>query len=101
VLVGGMRRRAPFDLIRQVIGRTGVMRDGNKHYIYVGVLRGTDAEKARIANVWEFGGRDAPGAHKRKPRPGIEAHPFIRPALRNDSGAARAAMVKIFEEWLK
>ena len=101
VLVGGMQRRAPFDIIRQAIGRTGVMRDGNKHYVYVGVLRSAGAEIGRVAAVWEFGGRDTPGAYKRTPRPGLEAHPYIRPALRNDSRAAKAAMEEIFQEWLK
>jgi len=111
ILVGGMQRRAPQQHIRDAIRRTGAMHDGNKVYIYVGVLRGTNAELARRAATWEFGGRDmekrtekqqkSDAKHKgRKSRPGIKAHPFIRPALQNDSKAARAAMEEIFQEWL-
>lgn len=100
VLVAGMQRRAPFSLIRNAIKRSEVLRDGNKHFVYIGVLRDSDPEVARIAAVWEFGGRNAPGPQKRKPRPGLKAHPFIRPALRGDSSKAKAAMAKIFQEWL-
>jgi hypothetical protein len=103
VIVGGMRRRAPFEIIRTAISMTGVHHDGNKVWMYLGVLRGTDSETARIANVWEFGGRDSPSPKNRKriPRPGIVAHPYIRPALRQDSKAARAAEEEVFQEWLK
>jgi len=103
VLVNGMQSRAPFAMLQQAVSKTQVYHDGNKVYLYVGVLRGTDAETARIANVWEFGGRDSPSSKNpgRKPRPGIVAHPFIRPALRNDAKKARAAMEAIFQGWLK
>lgn len=100
VLVAGMKRRAPFGLIRNAIGRTGIMRDGNKHYVYIGVLRDAGPEVNRIAAVWEFGGRDTPGPGGRKPRPGLEAHPFVRPTFRSDSGKAKAAIEAVFREWL-
>jgi len=103
VLVAGMQRRAPFERIRVRIRKSRMGRDGNKRYVYVGVLRDTPAEDARIANVWEFGGRTSPSPKnpKRKPRPGIRARPYIRPSLRQDAKKARAAMENKFQEWLK
>jgi hypothetical protein len=103
VLVGGMQKRAPYGLIKQAIRKTVIMADGNKRYLYLGVLRGTDAETARIAAVWEFGGRTTPSPKnpRRKPRPGIKARPYIRPTLRNDAKKARAAMEDVFQDWLK
>jgi hypothetical protein len=103
VLVAGMQARAPYGVIKQAIRKTVVMADGNKRYLYLGVLRGTDAETARIAAVWEFGGRSSPSPKnpRRHPRPGIRARPYIRPTLRNDSKKARAAMEEIFQNWLK
>ena len=113
VLVGGMQRRATFSKkVHGAIKRTDVMHDGNKHYLYVGVLRDTDAEIIRKAAAWEFGGRDmskprtekqqkSDAKHKNRiSRPGLEAHPFIRPALRNNAKAAKAAMEAVFQEWL-
>lgn len=103
VLVSGMQRRAPFVLLREAVGKTQVYHDGNKTYLYVGVLRDSGAEIGRVANVWEFGGRDSPSRKnpKRKPRPGIVAHPFVRPTLRNDAKKARAAIEVVFQGWLK
>ncbi len=103
VFVAGMQRRAPFERIRVRIRKSRIGRDGNKRYIYVGVLRDTPAEDARIANVWEFGGRTSPSSKnpKRKSRPGIRARPFIRPSLRQDAKKARAVMEDIFQNWLK
>jgi hypothetical protein len=98
VFVAGMQRRAPYGRIRTRIRKSGMGRDGNKRYIYVGVLRGTEAEDARIANVWEFGG---PGKKAGRMHRVITARPFIRPSLRQDAGKARKAMEDIFEEWLK
>jgi len=103
VLVAGMQRRAPYSLIKQACRKTVVMADGNKRYLYLGVLRGTDAEIARIAAVWEFGGRSTPSPKnpKRKPRPGIKMKPYIRPTLHNDAKKARSAMEDVFQDWLK
>lgn len=103
VLVAGMQSRAPYSEIKQAIRKTAVMADGNKRYLYLGILRHTDAETARVAAVWEFGGRTTPSPKhpKRHPRPGIRARPFIRPTLRNDARKARAAMEKKFQDWLK
>jgi hypothetical protein len=98
VFVGGMQRRAPHERIRVAIRKSAMGRDGNKRYIYVGVLRGTEAEAARIANVWEFGG---PGKKTGRLHRVITARPFIRPSLRQDAGKARKAMVEVFQEWLK
>ncbi len=103
VLVAGMQSRAPYNIIKQAIRKTAIMADGNKRYLYLGVLRTTDAETARIAAVWEFGGRTTPSPKnpRRHPRPGIHGHPYIRPTLRNDARKARAAMENIFQDWLK
>jgi HK97 gp10 family phage protein len=103
VIVAGMQRRAPFERIRRRIRKSAMGRDGNKRYIYVGVLRDTPEEEARIANVWEFGGRTSPSPKnlRRKPRPGIRARPFIRPALRQDAKQARTRMEDKFEDWLE
>jgi len=103
VLVAGMQKRAPYQEIKQACRMTKVMADGNKRYLYLGVLRGTDAETVRIAAVWEFGGRTSPSPKnpRRHPRPGIRAKPYIRPTLRNDAKKARAAMEDIFQDWLK
>ena len=103
VFVAGMKRRAPFERIRMRIRKSRMGRDGNKRYIYVGVLRDIPTEDVRIANVWEFGGRTSPSPKnpRRKPRPGIRARPYIRPSLRQDAGKARMKMVDKFQEWLK
>lgn len=103
VLVSGMQSRAPFPMIKQAIRRTAVVADGNKRYLYLGILRTTNADTARIAAVWEFGGRTSPSPKnpRRHPRPGIHAHPYIRPTLRNDAKKARAAEEEIFQNWLK
>jgi len=95
VFIGGMQRRAPFDRIRVRIRKSRMGRDGNKRYVYVGVLRGEDA---RIANVWEFGG---PGKKAGRMHRAITARPFIRPSLRQDANKARKAMEDVFQEWLK
>ena len=100
VLVAGMQRRAPHGIIRNALRKTAIMKDGDKRYLYVGVLRGTDAETARIANTWEFGGPGKKNVAGRQHRV-ITARPFIRPTLRNDAKKARAAMVEIFESWLE
>lgn len=103
IIVSGMKRRAPFERIRVRIRKSAMGRDGNKRYLYVGVLRDTPAEDARIANVWEFGGRTAPSSKypKRKSRPGIRARPYIRPSLRQDAKKARVAMEDVFQDWLE
>jgi hypothetical protein len=103
IFISGMQRRAPFGRIRTRIRKSAIGRDGNKRYLYVGVLRDSSAEDARIANVWEFGGRTAPSSKypRRKPRPGIRARPFIRPSLCQDAGRARKEMEDVFQEWLK
>ena len=101
VFIGGMRRRAPnWTRIWPFIKKSGMGRDGNKRYIYVGVLRDTPAENARIANVWEFGGPGVTNKRNRQHRR-ITARPYIRPSLRQDAGKARTAMVEVFQEWLK
>jgi hypothetical protein len=98
IFVSGMQRRAPYGRIRTRIRKSSIGRDGNKRYLYVGILRGTEAEDARIANVWEFGG---PGKKVGRKHRTITARPFIRPSLRQDAGKARTAMVEVFQEWLK
>lgn len=98
VFVGGMQRRAPFERIRRRIRKSRMGRDGNKRYIYVGVLRDTPAEDARIANVYEFGG---PGKKSGRLHRRIRARPYIRPSLRQDASRARQKQVEIFQRWLE
>lgn len=100
VFVAGMKRRAPYERIRVRIRKSKMGRDGNKRYVYVGVLRDTPAEEARLANAHEFGGPGKKNIRGRKHRR-IVAHPYIRPALRQDAKKARAAMEDVFQDWLK
>jgi HK97 gp10 family phage protein len=54
-------------------------RDGNFHFVEVGLLQGTDADTARYGNVQEFGSANTP------------AHPYIRPAMDEDKRKILAA----------
>jgi len=104
VLLDGMKKRASFSRrITQNLRRTVVMADGNKRYLYLGILRDTPKEIARMANTWEFGGRSSPS--KKNPyrinRPGIEMRSYIRTTLRNDAKKARAAIEEMFQNWVK
>jgi hypothetical protein len=101
VLTAGMIRRAPYQHIRSVIRKSGMGKDGNKHYVYVGVLRGTSAEDARIAAVWEFGGPGSNAGHGKRLHRAITAHPYIRPTLRQDAKKARTEIENLFQDWLK
>lgn len=101
ILMAGMIRRASYsDRIMENIKKTAMMKDGNKRYLYIGVLRSTPAAIARMANANEFGG---PGKENRKGRKhrNIQARPYIRPTLRSDAQKARDAMGEVFQEWLK
>jgi len=67
VLVEGMRRRASWSRrIPPFINRSRVMRDGNKHFVYIGVLHGSPLPIARMAATYEFGGRKVAREYKRK-----------------------------------
>lgn len=100
VLLAGMQRRAPHDVIKNALRKTEVMKDGDKRYLYLGILRDTDAETARIADVWEFGGPGKTGHGGKRKHRSITARPYIRPTLRSDAKKARAAQIEIFESWL-
>lgn len=69
VLLEGMKRRVPKDThnLEEHLVIEGPVRDGNFHYVEVGVS--SDAETARYGNAQEFGSSSMP------------AHPYVRPAL--------------------
>lgn len=89
ILVERMQSRAPYTRIKNMVRKTSLATDGDKKYIYVGVLRGAPKRDMIIAMAWEYGSVNNP------------PKPYIRPTLRNDSKRARDAMAEKFEEWLK
>lgn len=88
ILLAGMVRRVPKDThnLERHLDVDGPHRDGNFHYVLVGVEKGTDADTARYANAQEYGTSS------------MAAQPYIRPTLDSDMGKARKAMRKTFEE---
>ena len=93
ILQDGLRQRVPKDTgnLEAHIGISAVKRDGNNHYIDVGILKGTDPNTIRYAFSQEFGWGDKKG-HK-------AGQPYIRPTLDNDMKKARMEMRKILESW--
>lgn len=87
VLVEGMQRRVPKKTMNLMnhIKVTAPQRDGNVHYIDVGLVHGTDADTARYGGAQEYGTSD------------MSANPYIRPTFDADMRAARARMREIFE----
>ncbi len=90
----GMKRRAPKDThnLEEHIKIAGPFQDGNFHYLSVGVIHDidfTDAETARYANNQEYGNSS------------MEAQPYIRPTIDEDSKAASKAMRDVLLEALK
>jgi HK97 gp10 family phage protein len=84
VLRAGMRRRAPVKTgrLKNHI-RIKLYRVKGHPYADVGLIHEKDftpADVARYGNVQEYGSADTP------------AHPFIRPTIAEDAGAARQAM---------
>jgi len=86
VLLHGMKRRVPKDThnLEQNLICTQPARDGNFHYVEVGLNKNADAETNRYGNVQEFGSSDT------------QAQPYIRPTLDEDMGKARREMKKVF-----
>lgn len=91
ILLSGMLNRVPRDTnnLADHLGIEGPFRDGNSHFIRVGVLRTADKKTALYANYQEYG------------TPRMAAHPYITPTIKNDMGKARKRMAEVFEEWLK
>lgn len=89
ILQNGLRRRVPVKTgnLRDHIGVGAVVRDGNFHYIDVGILHGTDSDTARYGAVQEYGSANT------------AAQPYIRPTLDQDFKLARARMREIFKSW--
>lgn len=80
-----MRVLAPVDTgnLREHIRIKGPIRDGNYHFVEVGVIHEiafTDADTARYANAQEYGTSK------------MAAHPYIRPGWDGGRRAALAAM---------
>ena len=91
VLQAGMVERVPIDTgnLKDHIKIKGPFRRGNFHQIEVGVIHDinyTDADTARYGNVQEYGSATTP------------PHPYIRPAIDEDSRYARSAMREVFED---
>lgn len=89
VLLQGMQQRVPVDThnLQSKLALSEPQKDGDFHFVEVGLLAGTDAETARYGNVQEFGSAHTP------------ARPYVRPTLDADMGRARARMRAIFERW--
>ena len=88
ILLDGMKRRVPKDThnLEEHLTVLGPHRDGNFHYITVGMPKAADAETARYGNVQEYGSSS------------MAAQPYIRPTMDQDMGKARKAMKEVFEE---
>lgn len=86
-IVTGMRRRAPKDThnLERKIGKTAAQRDGNFHFILVGLIN-ADAETARYGTAQEYGTSS------------MAAHPYLRPAIDEDMRQARKRMKEVFQE---
>lgn len=85
VLARGMQERAPYltgDL-HDHLTCSAPQSDGNYHFIYVGLLKGTPADTVRKGAAQEYGTSSMP------------AHPYIRPTMSEDARAARARMVEV------
>jgi HK97 gp10 family phage protein len=89
ILLAGMVRRVPKDThnLERHLNIDGPNRDGNFHYILVGLARGLDADTARYGNAQEYGTSS------------MGAKQYIRPALDEDMSKARKAMRQVFIEW--
>lgn len=88
ILLDGMLRRVPRDTenLASKLALMGPFRDGNFHYVEVGLSKEADKDTARYGNVQEYGAADTP------------AQPYVRPTLDHDFAKARAAMRGVFEE---
>lgn len=82
VLLEGMKQRVPKDTrnLEHHLVVEGPFRDGNYHYVEVGLARDTDAETARYGTVQEFGSSS------------MAAQPYIRPSVDGDRGKVNKAM---------
>lgn len=91
VLLAGMQKRVPRDTgnLHDSLSVAGPFRDGNYHYVAVGLNADVDAETARYGTAQEYGwGPDHPG------------QPFIRPAVDEDMSKARRALLDTLKSGL-
>jgi HK97 gp10 family phage protein len=88
VLLGGMQQRVPKDTrnLESHLAVEGPFRDGNFHWVEIGLAKNTDANTARYGNVQEFGSATT------------AAQPYVRPTLDHDMARARKAMKVVFVE---
>jgi HK97 gp10 family phage protein len=87
VLLDGRKKRVPKDT-RQLEDNLSVMgpyKDGNFHFITVGIDKDAPGEVHRYGLAQEFGTSNMPG------------QPYIRPTIDEDMTKARAAMRKVFK----
>jgi HK97 gp10 family phage protein len=87
ILLDGMKRRVPKDThnLEKHLTVDGPHRDGNFHYVVVGLAKSTDAVTARYGNAQEYGTSS------------MGAQPYIRPTLDTDMRRARQAMKESFD----
>lgn len=82
VLLGGMQRRVRKDThnLEQNLVVEGPFRDGNFHWVEVGLSSRADGETARYGTVQEFGSSS------------MAAQPYVRPAVDEDRRGVNAAI---------
>lgn len=84
VYLDGMQRRVAIltGNLHDKLSMDGPNQDGNYHYLWVGLNHGVDAETARYGAVNEYGSSS------------MDAQPYIRPTIHEDSPRARRAFLK-------
>jgi HK97 gp10 family phage protein len=94
VLLAGMKRRVPVGKapddphpgnLKRTLRIDGPHRDGNFHYILVGLVN-ANADTARYGTAQEYGTAR------------MAAQPYIRPTIDEDKGKAGKAMLEVFKE---
>lgn len=82
VLLVGMQKRVRYktgNLQRKLV-IVGPVRDGNFHFVFVGLPDNVDAETARYGNVHEFGSSS------------VQAQSYVRTTMKKDGSKANKAM---------
>jgi HK97 gp10 family phage protein len=88
ILLDGMQRRVPKDThnLEESLSLEGPERDGNFHYVEIGLSKKVDADTARYGTAQEYGTSN------------MAAQPYIRPALDEDMAKARRRMRDVFKK---
>lgn len=85
VILKGMKQRVPklTHNLEHKLEVSAVQREGNRHFVLIGLVPGVDADTARYGNVREFGSAKLP------------AQPYVRPSFDEDGSEAFREMKKI------